>query len=116
VLIQEEEKLDGLYVIYTDVKEEEMDITEVVKTYRKLIGVEQAFRNLKTAQLEIRPICHKTDDRIKCHVFLCMLAYYLMWNAKQRLTPLFETDQVGQNKKYTFEHIIERLKSIRKKR
>jgi len=112
--IQEEEKLDGLYVIYTDVKEEEMDITEVVKTYRKLIGVEQAFRNLKTAQLEIRPIYHKTDDRIKCHVFLCMLAYYLMWNAKQRLTPLFEEDQGGQNKKYTFEHIIERLKSIRK--
>ena len=112
--IQEEEKLDGLYVIYTDVKEEEMDITEVVQTYRKLIGVEQAFRNLKTAQLEIRPIYHKTDDRIKCHVFLCMLAYYLMWNAKQRLAPLFEEDQVGQNKKYTFEHIIERLKSIRK--
>ena len=101
-------------MIYTDVKEEEMDITEVVKTYRKLIGVEQAFRNLKTAQLEIRPIYHKTDDRIKYHVFLCMLAYYLMWNAKQRLAPLFEEDQVGQNKKYTFEHIIERLKSIRR--
>jgi len=43
-----------------------------------------------------------------------MLAYYLMWNAKQRLTPLFETDQEGQNIKYTFEHVIERLKSIRK--
>lgn len=112
--IREAEALDGLYVIYTDVKEEEMNISEVVQTYRKLIGAEQAFRNLKTAQLEIRPIYHKTDDRIKCHVFLCMLAYYLMWNAKQRLTPLFETDQVGQNKKYTFEHIIERLKSIRK--
>src|SRR5665648_627241 len=102
---------DGLYMIYTDVKEEEMNISEVAQTYRKLISVEQAFRNLKTAQLEIRPIYHKTDDRIKCHVFLCMLAYYLMWNAKQRLTPLFETDQAGQNKKYTFEHIIERLKS-----
>ena len=112
--IKEAEALDGLYVIYTDVKEEEMNISEIVKTYRKLIGVEQAFRNLKTVQLEIRPIYHKTDDRIRCHVFLCMLAYYLMWNAKQRLTPLFETDQVGQNKKYTFEHIIERLKSIRK--
>lgn len=112
--IKEAEALDGLYVIYTDVKEEEMNITEVVQTYRKLIGVEQAFRNLKTAQLEIRPIYHKTDDRIKCHIFLCMLAYYLMWHAKQRLAPLFETDQEGQNKKYTFEHIIERLKSIRK--
>lgn len=113
-MISKAEALDGLYVIYTDVKEEEMNISEVVQTYRKLIGVEQAFRNLKTAQLEIRPIYHKTDDRIKCHVFLCMLSYYLMWNAKQRLTSLFEADQEGQNKKYTFEHIIERLKSIRK--
>lgn len=112
--IKEEEAMDGLYVIYTDVKEDEMNITEVVQAYRKLIGVEQAFRNLKTAQLEIRPIYHKTDDRIKCHIFLCMLAYYLMWHAKQRLVPLFELDQEGQNKKYTFEHIIERLKSIRK--
>ena len=112
--IKEAEILDGLYVIYTDVKEEEMNITEIVQAYRKLIGVEQAFQNLKTAQLEIRPIYHKTDNRIKCHVFLCMLAYYLMWHAKQRLIPLFQADQEGQNKKYTFEHIIERLKSIRK--
>lgn len=112
--ILEAEALDGLYVIFTDVKEEEMDITEIVQSYRKLIGVEQAFRNLKTAQLEIRPIYHKTDERIKCHVFLCTLAYYLMWNAKQRLSPLFESDVDGQNKKYTFEYILERLKSIRK--
>ena len=112
--ILEAEALDGLYVIFTDVKEEDMNISEVVQAYRKLIGVEQAFRNLKTAQLEVRPIYHKTDERIKCHIFLCMLAYYLMWNAKQRLLPLFEADQDGQNKKYTFEHVIERLKSIRK--
>lgn len=112
--IQEAEALDGLYVIFTDVKEEDMDISEVVQTYRKLIGVEQAFRNLKTAHLEIRPIYHKTDDRMKCHVFLCMLSYYLMWHAKQRLLPLLEADPDGQNKKYTFKHIIERLKSIRK--
>jgi len=112
--IKEAEMLDGLYVIYTDVEEEEMSITEVVQTYRKLIGVEQAFRNLKTVQLDMRPIYHKTDDRIKCHVFLCMLAYYLMWNAKQRLAPLFENDAEGQGEKYTFEHILERLKSIRK--
>lgn len=88
--------------------------SEIVQSYRKLIGVVQAFRNLKTAQLEIRPIYHKTDERIKCHVFLCTLAYYLMWNAKQRLSPLFESDVDGQNKNYTFEHILERLKSIRK--
>src|SRR5659263_121070 len=87
-------------------------VGKIINKYN--VGKLQAFRNLKTVQLEIRPIYHKTDDRIKCHVFLCMLSYYLMWNAKQRLTPLFEADQEGQNKKYTFEHIIERLKSIRK--
>ena len=112
--IKEAQALDGLYVIFTDVKEEDMSIKEVVAAYRKLIGVEQAFRNLKTVQLEIRPIYHKTDERIECHVFLCMLAYYLMWHTKQRLSPIFEEDSEGQNKKYTFEHIIERLKSIRK--
>ena len=112
--IAEAEALDGLYVIFTDVEENDMPIAEIVKTYRNLIGVEQAFRNLKTAHLEMRPIYHKTDDRIKCHVFLCTLAYYLIWNAKQRLLPLTESDVDGQNKKYTFEFIIERLKSIRK--
>lgn len=112
--IAEAEALDGLYAIFTDVKEDDMTITEVVQSYRKLAGVEQAFRNLKTAQLEIRPICHKTDERIECHVFLCMLSYYLMWHAKQRLAPLFDEDVDGQDKKYTFEHILERLKSIRR--
>lgn len=112
--ISEEEQYDGCYVIFTNVKKEEMEITEVVMSYRKLIKVEQAFRNLKTVHLEIRPIYHKTDDRIKCHVFLCMLSYYLMWNMKQMLKPILDEDVDGKNKAYTFDHIIEILKSIRK--
>lgn len=54
--------------------------------------VEKAFRNLKTVQLEVRPVYHKTDDRIKSHVFLCTLAYYLQWHLKRRLERLFATD------------------------
>ena len=112
--IREEEQYDGCYVIFTNVPKEEMEIEEVVRNYRKLINVEQAFRNLKTVQLEIRPVFHKTDIRVDCHVFLCMLAYYLMWNMKQRLKPLMESDVAGRNKEYTFDYVIQVLKSIRK--
>ena len=111
--VKNEELFDGCYVITTDVSNEDMDITEVVRNYKHLINVEQAFRSLKTTRLEIRPIYHKTDKRINCHVFICMLSYYLMWHMKQRLKPLLELDRSGENRKYTFEHIIERLKSIR---
>ena len=90
--IREEEQFDGCYVIFTNVPKEEMEIEEVVKNYRKLIHVEQAFRNVKTVQLQIRQVYHKTDDRVDCHVFLCMLSYYLMWNMKQRLKPLMDSD------------------------
>ena len=112
--IREEEQFDGCYVIFTNVPKEEMEIEEVVRNYRKLINVEQAFRNLKTVQLEIRPVYHKTDARVDCHVFLCMLSYYLMWNMKQRLKPLMDSDVEGKNKEYTFDYVIEVLKSIRK--
>jgi len=111
--IASEAVLDGCYIIYTDVPANEMNAAEVVKSYKSLIKVEQAFRSLKTTKLEIRPIYHKTDDRIKCHVFICMLSYYLMWNMKQRLKPLFEWDAEGKNRTYSFDYIIQRLKSIR---
>jgi transposase len=75
--------------------------------------VEQAFRNMKTVRLEIRPVYHKTDERIKCHVFICMLAYYVMWHMNQRLRPLYESDGVGRNRRYTFDYVIESLNCIR---
>jgi transposase len=63
--------------------------------------------------LEIRPIYHQLDHRIKAHVFLCMLAYYVEWHAMQRLKPLFVQDGKGANKHFSFTRVIERLKSIR---
>jgi transposase len=112
--IELEACLDGCYVIYTDVLPEDMTAAEAVENYKKLMLVEQAFRNMKTVQLEVRPVYHKTDDRIKCHVFICMLAYYVMWHMKQRLQPLFDADGEGKDRKYTFDSVVEVLKCIRK--
>jgi len=112
--IAEEELYDGHYVIFTDVGKEQMDIKEVVDSYRSLAKVEQAFENLKSPKLELRPVYHKTDDRINCHVFLCMLAYYLIWHMKQRLMPLFDNDNEGRKRRYTMVFIIELLKNIQK--
>jgi transposase len=112
--IEQESRLDGCYVIYTDVSADDLTAVETVESYKSLMQVEQAFRNMKTVQLEIRPIFHKTDDRIRCHVFICMLAYYVMWHMKQRLRPLVDSDGAGARRKYSFDYIMESLKSIRK--
>lgn len=112
--IYAEQLLDGCYIINTDVPAELMDTQEIVASYKKLALVEQAFRNLKTVQLEIRPVYHKTDDRIRCHVFLCMLAYYIQWHMNQRLKPLFRSDGKNKYRRWTFENVIERLKSVRR--
>lgn len=113
--INEEQALDGCYVIYTDVDETSMTAAEIVANYKSLIKVEQAFRKLKTTRLEIRPVFHHKDDRIKSHVLLCMLAYYLMWHLNQKLAPLIKSpSNTGKNRKYTFDSIMENLKGIRK--
>ena len=112
--IEQEARLDGCYVIFTDVLPDDMAAVEAVENYKGLARVEQAFRNMKTVRLELRPVYHKTDDRIKCHVFVCMLAYYVMWHMKQKLLPLFEADGKGKARKYTFDSVVELLKCIRK--
>ena len=113
-VIEKEAELDGCYVIKTTAASETLDKEATVDCYRNLQKVEQAFKNMKTVMLELRPIYHKSDERIESHIFIVMLAYYLQWHAVQRLKPLFENDGKGQDKRWTFETIIERLKSIRK--
>lgn len=108
-VIESEEKYDGLYVIRGKVSQEIMTIQEVVASYKSLINVEQAFRNLKTTQLEIRPIFHRTDDRIKSHVFLCMLAYYLLWHMNKELNSIYS----GKSDP-TQSHVLEVMKSLQK--
>lgn len=114
--IAQEKLFDGCYIVSATVPKEQMNQDEVVRTYKSLSVVEQAFRNLKTVSLEIRPVYHKKDDRIRSHVFLCVLAFYLQWHMQQRLKPLFESDGEGKNRQWTVENVIERLKGIRKER
>ena len=71
---------------------------------------------LKTVQLEVRPVYHKTDDRIRSHVFLCTLAYYLQWHLKQRLEPLFAADGTHKDRQWTVRNVIERLAAIRREK
>jgi transposase len=108
-VIASEEKYDGLYVIRSNVPRDAMSISEVVDAYKSLMNIEQAFRSMKTVHLEIRPIYHRTDERIKAHVFLCMLSYYLLWHLNKQLAPLY-----AKKPDYTRDHAIEVMKSLQK--
>ena len=112
-LVETEEALDGCYILRTDVADQVWSAPQAVDRYRGLAQVERAFRNLKTVALELRPVHHQTDDRIRAHVWICMLAYYLQWHALQRLQPLFDTDGDGKDRRWTWPIILQRLKSIR---
>ncbi len=91
--IRSEAALDGLYVIRTSVNEEVLSASETVKAYKGLSRVEQAFRSLKSVDLKVRPIYHRTTERVKAHIFLCMLAYYVEWHMRQLLAQvLFDED------------------------
>ena len=91
--IAEEAALDGFYVIRTDVPETALDAEQTVRAYKGLSKVERAFRRMKTVDLHIRPIHHRTADRVRAHVLLCMLAYYVEWHMRQRLTPVLFDDE-----------------------
>ena len=91
--ITAEATLDGIYVLRTSVTDSELDSGEVVRSYKQLKVIERAFRTLKGPELEIRPIHHRLEDRVRAHVFLCMLAYYLTWHLRQAWAPLLFTDE-----------------------
>jgi hypothetical protein len=90
--IEREARLDGIYVVRTSVPAEVMGAAETVQAYKDLARVERAFRCLKTVDLDIRPIRHWTADRVRAHVFLCMLAYHVEWHLRQALAPLLFHD------------------------
>ena len=89
--ITAEAALDGIYVLRTSVAASDLDSGEVVSSYKALAQVERAFRAFNT-DLDIRPIRHRTEDRVRAHVFLRMLSYYLSWHLQDRLAPLLFTD------------------------
>jgi transposase len=91
--IEREAALDGIYVIRTSVPAESLTSDKVVSNYKRLSDVERAFRSLKSVDLKIRPIHHHLEDRVRAHVFLCMLSYYVEWHMRQALAPiLFDDD------------------------
>ena len=91
--IAAEAALDGLYVLRTSVPAERLDAPSVVRSYKRLSRVERAFRGFKAADLAIRPIRHWTEDRVRAHVFLCMLAYYVQWHLERAWAPLLFRDE-----------------------
>jgi transposase len=90
--IEHEARLDGIYVIRTSVPAEHLDAAETVQAYKDLSRIERAFRSLKTVDLEIRPIRHWMAQRVRAHVFLCMLAYHVEWFLREALAPLLFHD------------------------
>jgi len=94
--IQEEAALDGFYVVRTSVAAEKLNTDETVSAYKGLSVVERAFRSFKTVDLKVRPIWHHLENRVRAHVFLCMLAYYVEWHMRQKLAPLLFDDEDKQ--------------------
>ena len=95
--IQKEAALDGFYVLRTSVPAETLDTAAAVSAYKSLAQVERAFRSIKTVDLEVRPIHHRLAGRVRAHVFLCMLAYYVAWHMRQALAPLLFDDHDKEN-------------------
>lgn len=97
--ILSEAALDGLYVVRTSVAAQDMKAEQVVENYKSLSRVERAFRSMKTVDLQLRPIHHYKDDRIRAHVFVCMLAYYVEWHMRERLREVLfdECDRQAAN-------------------
>jgi transposase len=90
--IAQEAVLDGIYVIRTSVSAKRLDAHQTVLSYKKLSTIERAFRSYKTVDLHVRPIHHRKEDRVRAHVLLCMLAYYVEWHMRRALAPLLFDD------------------------
>jgi hypothetical protein len=99
--IATEAALDGLYIIRTSVTPARMDAADCVRNYKALANVERAFRSLKTIDLKVRPIHHRTADRVRAHIFLCLLAYYVEWHMREAWRALMfaDTDQQAKAKR-----------------
>jgi hypothetical protein len=91
--ITNEEMLDGIYVIRTSEPAERLTAADGVRSYKRLALVEQAFRSLKGIDLLVRPIHHRTADRVRAHILLCLLAYYVEWHLRQAWEPLLFEDE-----------------------
>jgi transposase len=99
--IAREAALDGIYVIRTSEPKERITAEDTVRTYKGLSQVERAFRCLKGVNLRVRPIFHRVPDRVRAHIFLCMLAYYVEWHMRQAWAPLLFKDEELEQDRWT---------------
>ncbi len=91
--IASEAALDGIYIVRTSVAPDRLSAEDTVRTYKSLSQVERAFRSIKTVDLKVRPIRHRLENRVKAHIFLCMLAYYVEWHMREAWSPLLFKDE-----------------------
>lgn len=91
--IEREQALDGIYVIRTSEPKKALSAEDTVRSYKNLAQVERAFRTLKGIDVRVRPIRHRDEDRVRAHIFLCLLAYYVEWHMRQALAPLLFDDE-----------------------
>ena len=91
--IAAEAALDGIYVVRTSLAKKAMSAPDAVRSYKSLSDVERAFRSMKTVDLEVRPIHHHLADRVRAHIFLCMLAYYVEWHMREAWRPLLFAEE-----------------------
>ena len=90
--IDSEAALDGVYIIRTSLSAQDLSAADCVRSYKALTRVERAFRTLQTADLQVRPIHHRLADRVRAHIFLCLLAYYVEWHMREAWRPLLFAD------------------------
>ncbi len=90
--IAAEQQLDGIYIVRSNVEPERFDAAQTVRAYKDLAKVERAFRTFKSVDLKVRPLHHRRADRVRAHVLLCMLAYYVEWHMRRALAPLLFDD------------------------
>ena len=88
-----EAALDGIYVVRTSLAKQVMSAADAVRSYKLLSQVERAFRSFKTLDLEVRPIYHHLERRVRAHIFLCLLAYYVQWHMLEAWRPLLFSDE-----------------------
>ena len=99
--IDRDAALDGIYVMRTSVSSQRLSAEQTVRTYKRLATVERAFRSLKSVDLQIRPIHHRLPDRVRAHVLICLLAYYVEWHMRRALAPLlFEDEHRGESHRF----------------
>lgn len=115
--VKAEAALDGLYVVRTSLPADRIDAADTVRTYKSLALAERAFRSFKTIDLQVRPIHHHLEGRVRAHIFLCMLAYYVQWYMQEALRPLTYADEELLEERRTRDPVApaQRSKSAKRK-